>query len=139
MKTTRMASDYAMSATWLLEAENALKAGNNAISVRRLQEALELATKSVLRRLAIEYPREHDVSDALAAAVDRFPQYLKERIENIMQALSELDRVRGPAFYGYEVEGIPASEAFTKKYAEDMLRKVKPLVELCIKFATRKT
>jgi len=58
MKTTRMASDYAMSATWLLEAENALKAGNNAISVRRLQEALELATKSVLRRLAIEYPRE---------------------------------------------------------------------------------
>jgi len=56
-----------------------------------------------------------------------------------MQALSELDRVRGPAFCGYEAEGLPASEAFSMEYAEGTLRKVKPLVELCIRFATEKT
>jgi len=140
MKTTRMAVDYATTAAWLLrEAQNALEAENRAICIRRSQEALELATKGVLRRLAIEYPREHDVSDALAAASDRLPGYLRERTEEIMQALIELDRVRGPAFYGYEAEGIPASEAFSKEYAEGTLRKVKPLVELCIKFATEKT
>jgi HEPN domain-containing protein len=139
MKTTRMASDYATTAAWLLkEAEDALKAENNAICLRRSQEALELAAKGVLRRLAIEYPRQHDVGDAFRAAADRLPEYLKDKTEEIMQALSELDRVRGPAFYGYEAEGIPAGEAFSKEYAEQTLRKVKPLVQLCIKFATEK-
>jgi len=139
MKTKRMANDYATTAAWLLkEAENALKAKNNAISLRRSQEALELAAKAVLRRLAIEYPRQHDVSDAFAAVSDRLPEYLKGKTEQITQALSELDRIRGPAFYGYEAEGISPSEAFSKEYAEQTLRKVRPLVEVCIKFATEK-
>jgi len=136
MKTTRMAKDYAATAAWLLrEAENALKAQNGPVCVRRLQEALELASKAVLRRLAIEYPRQHDVSDALATASDRFPESLKEKTEEITQALSELDRIRGPAFYGYEAEGIPPSEAFTTDYAKQTLRRVRPLVKLCIEFA----
>jgi HEPN domain-containing protein len=90
----------------------------------------------VLRKLAIEYPREHDVSDALQAASERLPDYLIARVNEIMSLLVELARVRGPAFYGYEAQGIPASKAFTKEYATEILTKVKPLIELCTKFAS---
>ena len=131
-----MARDYAERAEWFLrEAENALSARNNAISVRRSQEALELAAKAVLRRLAIEYPREHDVSEAIEAAAERLPDYMRARTGEIKAMLVELARVRGPAFYGYEAEGIPASQAFTEEYAAETLGKTRPLVELCVRFA----
>ncbi len=137
MKNISMARDYAHRAERIVgEAENALSAGDAAISVRRTQEALELAAKAVLRRLAIEYPREHDVSEALESAAQRLPDYLKMRVDQIKVMLVELARLRGPAFYGYEAEGIPASQAFTRDYATETLAKTKPLVELCVKFAS---
>jgi hypothetical protein len=132
-----MARDYANRAERIMdEAENALSTGDAAISVRRTQEALELAAKAVLRRLAIEYPREHDVSEALEAVSQRLPDYLKTRVDEIKVMLVELAKVRGPAFYGYEAEGIPASQAFTREYAAETLGKTKPLVELCVRFAS---
>jgi len=131
-----MAQDYAERARWVLrEAENAFSSGNNAICVRRSQEALELATKAMLRRLAIEYPREHDIGEAVEAVAERLPDLVRARIPDIKALLSELARVRGPAVYGYETEGIPASEAFTKQYAADILEKTRDLVELCVRFA----
>lgn len=137
MKNIRMAQDYAQRAQWFLkEAEEALSGGNGAICVRRSQEALELAAKAVLRRLTIEYPREHDVSEALEAAAERLPPYLKAQVGEMKSMLLELARVRGPAFYGYEEEGIPASQAFTPEYATETLVKTRPLVELCVRFAT---
>lgn len=137
MKNISMARDYANRAERIMdEAENALSNGDAAISVRRTQEALELAAKAVLRRLAIEYPREHDVSEALEAVSQRLPDYLKTRVDEIKVMLVELTKVRGPAFYGYEAEGIPASQAFTKEYAAETLGKTKPLVELCVRFAS---
>ena len=137
MKNIAMARDYANRAERIMdEAENALSNGDAAISVRRTQEALELAAKAVLRRLAIEYPREHDVSEALEAVSQRLPDYLKTRVDEIKVMLVELAKVRGPAFYGYEAEGIPASQAFTREYASETLGKTKPLVELCVRFAS---
>jgi HEPN domain-containing protein len=131
-----MARDYAERAQWSLkEADDALKNGKSAICVRRSQEALELAAKAVLRRLAIEYPHEHDVSDALDAAAERLPPYITGRLEELKAMLIELARVRGPAFYGYEVEEIPASEAFTFEYASGTLEKTRRLVQLCTRFA----
>lgn len=131
-----MARDYAERARrFLAEAQNALSAGDNATCIRRTQEALELAAKAVLRRLAMEYPREHDVSEALDAAALRFPNELKERSDEIKSLLTELARVRGPAFYGYEAEGKPASEVFTHDYAEGTLSRVKPIVNMLVEFA----
>jgi len=97
---------------------------------------LELAAKAALRRLAIEYPSEHDVSEAFQAVADRLPNDLSERLEEIKALLVELAKIRGPAFYGYEAEGIPASEAFTRGYAAQTLDRVKPLVVSLIKFAS---
>jgi HEPN domain-containing protein len=137
LKNISMARDYADRAERIMdEAENALSTGDAAISVRRTQETLELAAKAVLRRLAIEYPHEHDVSEALEAVSRRLPDYLKTRVDEIKAMLVELAKVRGPAFYGYETEGIPASQAFTREYAAETLAKTKPLVELCVRFAS---
>jgi HEPN domain-containing protein len=133
-----MAEDYAERAKWSLrEAEDAFSGGNNAICVRRSQEALELAAKAVLRRLAFEYPREHDVSEALEACAERLPEYLRASLNELKMMLVELARVRGPAFYGYESEGIPASQAFTREYAAEVLDKVRRLVALCVRFAAQ--
>ncbi len=66
MKTTEMVKDYLFRAKWCLkEAEMALSEENNPMCVRRSQEALELVIKALLRSMAIEYPREHDVGDSL--------------------------------------------------------------------------
>lgn len=137
MKNVIMAKDYAGRAIWhLKEAENAFEGRNYAVCVRRCQEALELSAKATLRRLAIEYPREHDVSEALQASADLLPGHMRKILGEIEAIMIELARVRGPAFYGYEAEGIPASEAFTQQYAEETLKKVKPLVDIFAKFAS---
>ncbi len=131
-----MARDYADPAKRFLgEAENAFSAADFATCVRRSQESLEIASKAVLRRLAIEYPHEHDVSEALEVASERLPDYLRADVDELKSVVAELARVRGPAFYGYELEGIPAGEIFTKEYASGILHKTKSLVESCVRFA----
>jgi len=137
LRSTKMAKDYAERASWVIkEAEGALAAANYAICVRRSQEALELSAKAALRRLAIEYPREHDVSEALEAAADRLPDDVRRQLEEIKALSAELARIRGPALYGYEAEGVPASEAFTRDYAARTLDRVKPIVNLLVRFAS---
>ena len=137
MRTTKMAKDYAERARWVLkEAENALAAENYAVSVRPSQEALELSAKGALRRLAVEYPREHDVSEALEATADRLPDNIREQVGEIKALSAELARIRGPALYGYEAEGVPASEAFTKDYATETLNRTKTIANLLIRFAS---
>ena len=91
---------------------------------------------SSLRRLAIEYPREHDVSEALEAAADRLPDDVRRQLEEIKALSAELARIRGPALYGYEAEGVPASEAFTRDYAARTLDGVKSIVNLLVRFAS---
>lgn len=137
MRTTKMAKDYAERARWVLkEAENALATENYAVSVRRSQEALELSAKGALRRLAVEYPREHDVSEAVEATADRLPDNIREQVGEIKALSAELARIRGPALYGYEAEGVPASEAFTKDYATETLNRTKTIANLLIRFAS---
>ena len=42
-------------------------------------------------------------------------------MRELVDLVSELAAVRGPAMYGYEDRGIPASEAFSTSYAEEVL------------------
>lgn len=135
MKTDEMVKDYLFRAKWCLkEAEMALSGENHPMCVRRSQEALELVIKALLRSMAIEYPREHDVGYALAYIEEKLPDYLKSEMQSLRGLLTELARVRGPAFYGYEREGIPASEAFGDEYASNTFEKVSRLVNLCAKY-----
>ncbi len=112
MKTDEMVRDYLFRAKWCLkEAEMAL-----------------------LRSMAIEYPREHDVGDSLNYVEEKLPSYLKSKIPSLKSLLTELARVRGPAFYGYEGKNIPASEAFSNEYARNTFERVSRIVNLCEKY-----
>ena len=131
MRSLEMARDYLYRARRCLrEADLALRDGDAPGVVRRSQEALELAAKALLRALGIEYPRVHDVSDVLLEQSDRMPEEVRRRIREIAELVSELAAVRGPAFYGYEREGIPPSEAFKMDYALKVHRRVVEYVEL---------
>ena len=135
MKSLEMAADYIYRADRCLrEAETALSESDFAGVVRRSQEALELAVKAVLRSIAVEYPHEHDVGEALDIVQDRLPIFLRGEVTKLKELLTELSRVRGPAFYGYEREGIPASKAFSKEYAHRTYSEVKRLVQGCSTF-----
>ena len=135
MKNVEMARDYVLWAKRCLsEAELALVDGHFPAVVRRSQEALELVAKAMLRYLAVEYPREHDVSDALPVVADKLPEYLKERIPKSQKLLKELAEARGPSLYGYEREGVPATKAFNEDYARRVFSEVKELAGLIFKF-----
>jgi len=126
-----MAADYLRRAlVCLKEAELALSSGEPALCVRRSQESIELATKALLRAASIEYPRSHDVSEALVQFADRIPEPVRSEIRELADLVSELAAVRGPAMYGYEREGIPASKAFSGGYAEEVLERVRRAVGL---------
>ena len=129
-----MVQDYLNGARLCLEeAELAFDRENFARTVRRSQEALELAVKAVLRSLGVEYPREHDVGEALTVVEERIPSELRGRIDELRTLLTKLAKVRGPAFYGYEREGIPPRKAFSSEYAQETLNKVTELATLCFK------
>ncbi|MBS7626800.1 HEPN domain-containing protein [Candidatus Bathyarchaeota archaeon] len=135
MKSLEMAADYIYRANRCLrEAEFALSESDYAGTVRRSQEALELSVKAVLRSMAVEYPREHDVGEALDIIKDRLPPSLSTNLTRLKELLTELSRIRGPAFYGYEREGIPASKAFNSEYAQRTYSEVKVLVLQCSDF-----
>jgi len=131
MRSKDMALDYMERALRCLEeAELAFSKEDYAGTVRRSQEALELASKAILRVSGIEYPRENDVSPVLEAEKDRLPNPIIENLEAVIRLSSELASLRGPAMYGYEIEGIPAREAFKKDYSLEVLTEVKKLVEI---------
>ncbi|MEM1538282.1 MAG: HEPN domain-containing protein [Candidatus Nezhaarchaeales archaeon] len=131
MINVEMARDYLLRAKRCLNEARLALADNDAPAViRRSQEALELAVKALLRALAIEYPRAHDVSDALLRHKDKLPTNISGRAEELAILVSELASIRGPAFYGYEREGIPAGKAFTMKYAEEIHVKVQSYVDV---------
>ncbi|MCD6510558.1 MAG: HEPN domain-containing protein [Thermoprotei archaeon] len=126
MINIEMAKDYILRGKRCLrEAELAFSEEDAAMTIRRAQEALELALKALLRLLGIEYPRTHDVSDVLLEFKDKLPEELRDGIEELAKLVAELAAIRGPAFYGYEREGIPASQAFSMNYAGEIFTKVK--------------
>ena len=126
MINTEMAKDYMHRAERCLkEARLALDEKDPPSAIRRSQEALELITKAYLRLIGIEYPKTHDVSDILLEHRDKLPPELKNNIKDLAKLISELASIRGPAFYGYEREGIPAYKAFNIQYANEILSKVK--------------
>jgi len=131
MINIEMAKDYMLRAERCLrEARLALNEGDAPSTIRRSQEALELMTKAYLRLIGIEYPKSHDISDILLEYKDRLSQELRNNIEDLSKLISELASIRGPAFYGYEREGIPASQAFSINYAREIFTKVEKYIRL---------
>jgi HEPN domain-containing protein len=117
MNSYEMAEDYLKRAgRCLAEAENALRDGDYPMAIRRSQECIELSIKGILRAGAIEFPREHDVSDVLMNMDWKkigSPDWFIERVEAMAKIMREITPKRGPAMYGFEMEMKPARALFS--------------------------
>lgn len=102
--------------------------------VRLCQEATELALKACLRIIAIEYPKNHEVSDVLIENKDKFPEWFKEKIEYLNEASNWLSEKRGVAMYGDEIGGIPALKLFDENDGKKALEYANEVIRLAIKF-----
>ncbi len=69
-----------------------------------------MAVKSLLRALAIEYPRSHDIGPVLISFENKLPENLRKNVKDLSSLVSELAAIRGPAMYGYEREEFPLLE-----------------------------
>jgi HEPN domain-containing protein len=113
----RMAENYLTdSASILTEAEAAKTRGLHHRAIRLSQESLELTLKAILRAVAVEYPKEHDVSDAIAENLEKLPDWFRSQTSYLEEGSQWLSQRRGPSMYGDEIAGKPASQLFT---AED--------------------
>jgi len=120
VNTRLMALDYIKRARRCLkEAQNALADDDPPMAVRRGQECVELSLKAMLRRLGVEYPKKHDVGEALEYIADHVPAWFAAQIPTFVALSSKLAKERGPAMYGYEAELTPASQLFGRADAEE--------------------
>lgn len=134
MRTKRMAESYiGIARDCLDQALMSFERGNYPLSVRRAQECVELSLKAVLRSIATEYPREHDISKALEMLKDKFPDWFSFKIPEFIRISRDLSKKRGPAMYGYEAELRPASDIFSKKDAEEALKSAREVFNACNK------
>ena len=103
MRNQDLAADYVRRAEVRLRAIEVLfEAESWADVVRESQEAVELALKGLLRRVGVDAPRIHDVSEVLIAERERLPADLAGRVEELAAVSRELRRDRELAFYGAE-------------------------------------
>ncbi len=132
MNTNAMAQDYIKRAKRCFkESKDAFEDDDYPITIRRAQECVELSLKSVLRFIAIEYPRDHDVSSALEIAREKFPAWFSNKITEFMRISKDLSKKRGPAIYGYEAQLKPASEIFSRDDANDALVSAENVYSTC--------
>jgi HEPN domain-containing protein len=115
----------------LREAERLFAENDFSLTVRRAQEAVELALKGALRAAGAEVPKVHDVSGALRRSVDRLPPTLAAEIDALVSASRRLREERELAFYGDEETDTEAEALYSQPDAEEALRIARHVVELC--------
>jgi HEPN domain-containing protein len=110
MTNVTLAESYLLKALKRLKILEVLK-NENAYSdvVREAQEIVELALKGALRKVGIEPPRWHDVSDLITEHRDRFPRAVSEQVEEIGRISRWLRKEREFSFYG-DIDFIPTEQ-----------------------------
>lgn len=132
MTSERMARSHQRRAERVLrEAERLFAENDFSLTVRRAQEAVELALKGALRAAGAEVPKVHDVSGALRRSVDRLPPTLAAEIDALVSASRRLREERELAFYGDEETDTEAEALYSQPDAEEALRIARHVVELC--------
>lgn len=97
------------------------------VAVRESQEVVELSLKAILRMVAIEPPKIHDVGAHLLANRDRIERLGPIDVEALAAASKTLRKDRELAFYG-ENDFIP-TESYTKEQAEQAVAWASEAVE----------
>jgi HEPN domain-containing protein len=130
MRNLDLAKDYLLRAAGRLKAVDTLLAERMwADVVRECQEVVELALKGLIRHCDIEVPRVHDVSEVLEENSARFPQIVREALEELMEISQELRRDRELAFYGSE--DITPHSFYKEKHAKIARKRAGRVVGIC--------
>lgn len=122
-----LAKDYIRRAEIRLKAIEVLMQWESwADVVRESQEAIELATKALLRHFGVEFPRVHDVSKILDVERARLPKELD--LDKLASISKDLRRDREIAFYGSE--DLTPSEFYDLKDATQALDQARYVVQV---------
>lgn len=134
MNNLEMARSYLRQAEERVKhAEEALRTGNYAFTIRQSQEAVELSLKGALRLVGIEPPKWHDVGPVLKRERGLFPEWFKERIDETASISRRLRREREPSMYGDEETGAPPDQLYSLMDAEEALQSSKTVLKLCLR------
>lgn len=134
MNNVEMAKSYLRQAEERVKhAEEAIKTGNYAFTIRQSQETVELALKGALRLLAIEPPKWHDVGPIIKRNKHLFPEWFRENIDEIASISRRLRREREPSMYGDEETGTPPDQLYSLMDAEDALESARKVLDMCLR------
>lgn len=100
--------------------------------VRRAQEAVELILKALLRRLAVEVPRLHDVGGLLQKEKERLPESVKDNLPRIISISRRLRQERELSYYGDEEQELPPSALYTEIDARQAKEDVEWLMTIVV-------
>jgi HEPN domain-containing protein len=113
MTTTGMGRRYVEEALGRIELVRiANERGRWSTVVREAQESVEFFLKGILRVVAVEPARTHDVADLLRRESARFPDWLRSEVDHLASISTEMAGDRGLAFYGDEPQGLGPQELF---------------------------
>ncbi|MBO3839461.1 MAG: HEPN domain-containing protein [Thermoproteota archaeon] len=131
MKLAKLAEDYFKRARIRIKsAELAYSEESYPDVVRYSQECVELSLKAALRAVAVEYPKEHDMSRILRAVRERFPEWFKREVEKLGDVSRDLSDKRAPSLYGIETLGKAPSDIFDRSDAEKALSDAKYVLDI---------
>ena len=99
--------------------------------VRESQEIVELVQKAILRKIGIDPPKWHDVSDIIISNLEFIPKEHHAEIKDIIMIAKWLRREREQSFYG-DIDFIPTEE-YTLKDAEQAIEGATKWVRVCQK------
>lgn len=129
MKNQGLIADYLKRATIRLAALQVLFDHHGYPDVvRESQEAVELATKSLIRFLGSEPARVHDTSAQLEELTPRLTADKQSSIDALIKISKTLRRDRELAFYG--TEDLTPSEFYSKNDAEQAMNMAQTAVRL---------
>ena len=113
MNLNRLARDQALRATdRIRDARRVAGEGRWADAVRLSQEGVELALKGLLRSVAVEVPKRHDVGPVLEEVADRLPPAIRRSLPQLVELSHALAGMRALATYGDEIGGRTPDELF---------------------------
>lgn len=115
----------------LSDAHDALDDENHPYAFRLSQESVEFSLKAVLRLVAVEYPRVHDVSRVLEMRGSSFPKWFQERLPFLCETSSKLAKKRAISFYGVEERLLAPEKVIGREDAVDAVQRAEEAFRLC--------
>lgn len=131
MTNTHLALGWMRQARYILdEARKDFQSGRWHLVVRRCQESVELALKSLLGSAGIEIPKLHDVGFLIKQNEMRFSDEIKKMADRLQSISRSLANERETSFYGDEELMLPPDQLYNEGDAQKSLEDALFVLEL---------